>query len=984
MMNKNINIIREVDQLKFVSAIACDVDKVVDMLQIKQNNFTLITQNIRSVYCNFNDFTISLLQLKCYPDIIILTECWLSDHKPTPIIPNYVSYCSSRYFNKSDGVIAYIKDIHSAEVNEIYLQDASALQIQIDRTTIIGIYRSPSVNSTDGFIQSLDCHLETLKTHGEIIITGDININIICNDGYDQSSRSNYLNMLSTHGIIMGHDLPTRGCHSLDHIMLKINNNVVNAQIAVLNTTVTDHAMVLLQLSGCRTKFKCRKTKTSTDYEKALCDLKTKNLNELLFCKDPEVVAKLLISSISETLKANTSSLPIPKNKRVIKPWITPGILKCIRNRNKMQKKLRSNPFNEILLITYRRYRNFCTKLIKKLKRDYERQLLRDTRKNAKGLWDNIAKITNFKKSKYSTSKLLNVRASGYESANFVNTYFSNVGKRLADAMAGTCVEHDFDTPSQLSSFVLFETDEDEIHTTLMNLKTSSAPGHDNIPTHFLKMAKTELVPILTHLVNLCFDSGTFPSLLKESLITPIYKGGDEGDVGNYRPISVLPSISKILEKLINKRLLKYLDKFNILSESQFGFRTGRSTEDAVAALTSVVADSLDNKTKCLAVFLDLKKAFDTVSLPILVHKLERLGIRDSPLKLLTSFVSGRLQRVKLGQTMSDFNSIDCGVPQGSVLGPTLFLIYINDLCNMTIPYAKVFSYADDTAVVFTGDSWREVKAHAENGLRKVAQWLNANLLTLNTAKTNFISFAINDRFQPETSFLIKIHSCDLANTNNPDQECSCPAIEKVQTTKYLGVMLDQRLNWYSHIDLVAGRLRKLIWIFKELRYIADKKLLNGVYIALAQSITIYCITLWGGALKTKFLEVERAQRALLKVMYFKRRIFPTLDLYRIADLLTVRKLYILHNVLKVHKSLGFYPDKEQRRRKDNVAPVTFVHTRFAQHQYTYLSSHIYNKINKAIQIYSLTTRQCKVKLSTWIKCLDYNETENILSIYPG
>lgn len=425
---------------------------------------------------------------------------------------------------------------------------------------------------------------------------------------------------------------------------------------------------------------------------------------------------------------------------------------------------------------------------------------LRDSRRDTKSLWNNIATITHLKKVKSCTSKLLNVKHTCNESSDFVNTYFSEIGKNLADAInnSGDTRPMAFSTsPPNLSSFVLYDTDSIEVREVLRNLKKHSAPGPDNIPTEFLKLAETEVVPILTHLVNICFSNGVFPSLLKESLVTPVHKGGSEDDVSNYRPISVLSVISKILEKLINKRLLSYLNKFNILSNTQFGFRSGKSTEDAVSALTSVVAEGLDNKKKCLAVFLDLKKAFDTVSIPILEQKLEHIGVRGVPLNLFKSYLNGRSQRVKLDQAISKVASINFGVPQGSVLGPTLFLVYINDLCDMKLPHTSIFSYADDTAIVFTGDSWSNVKKQAEQGLTVIAKWLNGNLLTLNTSKTNFMCFSIYDRYQPESSYEIKIHQCN--STLNFD--CTCPTIKKVSTTKYLGVILDQRLNWHHQID---------------------------------------------------------------------------------------------------------------------------------------------------------------------------------------
>lgn len=524
---------------------------------------------------------------------------------------------------------------------------------------------------------------------------------------------------------------------------------------------------------------------------------------------------------------------------------------------------------------------------------------------------------------------------------------------------------------------MLLNADNEEVHSVLMGLKTKSAPGWDNIPTRFLKLAEKEVVPIITHLSNLCFNKGVFPKLLKESIITPVYKNGDGEDVNNYRPISVLPAISKIIEKLINKRLLCYLNDFNILSESQYGFRSGKNTEDAVTALTSLIVDKLDNKAKCLAVFLDLKKAFDTVSIPILVRKMEDVGIRGIPLELLNDYLGGRAQRVKVGQTVSSRMNVTYGVPQGSVLGPTLFLIYINDLCNIKTGDARIFSYADDTAVVFSGSTWTAVKNEAENGLSVIGEWLRTNLLTLNTQKTNYICFSILDGNQPSSDFDIKIHGYDCGSDDN----CCCPSITKVASTKYLGIVLDQRLTWQSHIDLVAGRIRKLTWIFKMLRHVADKKLLKLVYIALAQSIITYCLTVWGGALKTKFLMVERAQRALLKVMYFKNRRFSTQALYAVADVLTIRKLYILHTVIKRHKTLKFDPSILQKRRHYKVAIAKRTHTQFAKNQFQYLSSLLYNRSNKYLQLFSMTSRECKIKLTSWLKNLQYSETELLLKL---
>lgn len=469
--------------------------------------------------------------------------------------------------------------------------------------------------------------------------------------------------------------------------------------------------------------------------------------------------------------------------------------------------------------------------------------------------------------------------------------------------------------------------------------------------------------------------------MLKQTIITPVYKGGDRNDVNNYRPISVLPVVSKILEKLLNSRLINYLTSFNILAPNQFGFRKGVSTEDAVTSLTTLIAEQLDKGRKCLSIFIDLKKAFDTVSVPILIRKLEKIGVRGTTLSIFLDYLSNRKQMVKVDQHTSKYIDVHYGVPQGSVLGPTLFLVYINDLCTIDLLNAKVFTYADDTAIVFNGPNWSNVKLCAESGMVLVAKWLKNNLLTLNTSKTNYICFSIKNNTQPDETFNIKIHTTN----DETNKDCTCPTINRVNEIKYLGVLIDHKLSWYPQIQLISSRIRKFIWLFKTLRYVvpsshtSSRNLLNEIYFALVQSIITYCIPIWGGTYKTRFIEVERSQRALIKVMYFKKRCFPTQLLFEISNLLSVRKLYIIHTIVKKHKTSTHDPHIENRRRKDIVLKVPRTKTVFAKMQYDAQSVRLYNKVNNKTNIYNKTYHECKSTLIHWIKTLDYEETEFIL-----
>lgn len=994
---ESLQTLQEIDNIQLAKSITCDCTELEKHTRIHKTDFNIITQNIRSIYCNFDNFLLTLSSLKFETDIIILTECQLNLNKPIPQLDHYNCYYTTNLLNRHDGVVAYVKKTLKHKVTEVKLLHASCLQIEVSNNIVFGVYRSPANLNADNFIDSLSLHLESLNVQKRnIVITGDININLRAKDTeqcYERKNRTNYLTMLSSYGILAGHTLPTREMNCLDHFMLKINPKKNSAFIAILRTTTTDHYTIFLSLARTKDGIAPVKIKTTIDFDNALLYLQSKNLAELLFIDDPGLVTSSLIEKITESLTAHTHTITIPSSKRLLKPWITQGILRCIRNRNALQKKAQNEPHNEIAKMTYTRYRNYCNNLIKKLKRKYNREQITNAIKNNRLLWKNIKNITYTNESRTDNLELLQVKSSPIESANFINNYFASIGSDLAQNItSGTNLRYKrpSKTSVNISSMVLLDTDLSEVCTTLMNLRSDSAPGWDNIPTAFLKHAKNEVVPVITYLANLCFQKGIFPASLKKSIITPVYKGGNRDDVNNYRPISVLTAISKVIEKLINTRLLQYVNKFNILSPSQFGFRQKKSTEDAVIALSSLVTEQLDKGNKCMATFLDLKKAFDTVSVPILLHKLEAIGIRGIPLALFRDYLSGRTQKVKLGLAVSEDADVSYGVPQGSVLGPTLFLIYINDLCNMRINNAKVFSYADDTAVVFSGKTWAEVKNSAEEGLALVATWLANNLLTLNASKTNFICFNIYNQSQPDRELNLRIHTCDDYTSGT---SCNCPTIQQVTNIKYLGVIIDQRLSWYPQLENIMSRVRKLIWIFKELRYVVPRRinvdkdknnekhrnLLNEIYVSLVQSVLIYCIPVWGGATKSSFLELERAQRAILKVMYFKKRIFSTENLYKLCNLLSVRQLYILLIILKMHKETPYDPKILKKRKKYCIVNVPRTKTEFASRQYTKRSAFLYNKINKYIYIHDKKKFECKKLLTSWLHNLNYNDTELLL-----
>lgn len=563
-----------------------------------------------------------------------------------------------------------------------------------------------------------------------------------------------------------------------------------------------------------------------------------------------------------------------------------------------------------------------------------------------------------------------------------MNKYFSNIGKNLALNILESLHSSVNKDPNHLSkqliskpvnSFVILPTDETEVSNIIKSLKTSSSTGHDGISSSFLKQACQVLAGPIAFLCNNCFSCGVFPNSLKKATIIPLHKNGDSDDVSNYRPISLLPNISKIIEKLINIRLKNYLEHHNLLSANQYGFRSKKSTVDAVRHLYTHIISNLDSSNKCLGIFLDLKKAFDTVSIPLLISKMENKGIRGIPLQLLRNYLSDRKQVVKIENFVSNEETIDFGVPQGSVLGPTLFLIYIDDLCRLTLPGTEIISFADDTVVLCTGNEWKKLGEQADINFKLITNWLDNNLLTLNEDKTKYMTFSMRSNTQPNNGLIeLKHHKCKNI------QNCDCYCLSNTSSIRYLGVIINSQLTWKEHILSVTNRVRKLFYVFKNIRHICDRKLLNIIYTSLCQSILLYCILIWGGCVKTHLLKLERAQRAILKIMTFKPIKYSTQKLYEETKILTVRQLYLQTLITYQHKQPK--PLDLNKRRKDKVFHLPKLRTKLARNQFSFLGPLIYNKISKSINLRELTLYSCKKAINNYLLSQNYNSTEDLLS----
>lgn len=298
----------------------------------------------------------------------------------------------------------------------------------------------------------------------------------------------------------------------------------------------------------------------------------------------------------------------------------------------------------------------------------------------------------------------------------------------------------DYLTGSIPQSIFLNPTTACEITTIIAGLKNSDSKGYDELSVCLLKKCSYELVLPLTSIFNQSILEGTVPDQLKIAKVVPVYKSENRSLVSNYRPISVLPAISKILEKLVYNRVIDFINEHNILNDSQYGFRKKYSTYMALIDLTDSISECIDTGDVTVGIFLDLAKAFDTVNHKILLGKLSHYGIRGTALDWFCSYLNNRLQYVCVNKVNSSYKQICCGVPQGSILGPLLFLLYINDLPKVST-YFKFIMFADDTNIFAKGKDIDNLVNNINYELEHISKWFGANLLSLNVKKTNYIIF---------------------------------------------------------------------------------------------------------------------------------------------------------------------------------------------------------------------------------------------------
>jgi len=577
------------------------------------------------------------------------------------------------------------------------------------------------------------------------------------------------------------------------------------------------------------------------------------------------------------------------------KPWLTSGLKKSIKIKNKLYVNSIKYPTSENKNL-YKQYKAQLHRLLQRCEREYYDSLFIQYKNNMRKSWDLIKRVIN-KDSKHTVPDMFSIDGKNvnvkHVIANKFNKYYVNIGPSLAKNIPPT----DKDATAYLgesypNSIYLWDTNETEIINIIKQMKVSS-PGWDSVSSKVIKNTYHHFLKPLVYILNLSLTQGAVPNELKIARVTPIYKSGDKMQLNNYRPVSVLPSFSKILEKLVYKRIHEFIDKHNILYKLQFGFREKHSTNLALSFLVDNIITAHEKGECVLGIFIDFSKAFDTVNHQILFRKLEHYGIRGVALKWVKSYLSNRYQFVQYNGVNSERYGITCGVPQGSILGPLFFLLYINDLANVCNKVLSIL-FADDTNLFLAGKDI-DIMIHSMNQeLETLLLWLHANKLSLNVKKTHYVIF------KPGRKVVTPTRNICINNK----------IVQEELSTTFLGVVLDSKLSWNLHIHKIKMKMSKNIGVLLKARRVFNSSTLLTLYYSFVYPYISYCIEVWGNAAKKYTDSLFKLQKLCCRIITGSKRLTPSKPLFRSLKIMSLYEAYeycVMLFMFKFHS--GLLPD---------------------------------------------------------------------------
>lgn len=907
-----------------------DADKFNQNYTNSNCDLKILCYNIRSLHAHHQELEALLALINCQFDIICFTESWLSDaNKDLIKFEGYTGYHSLRRDNRQGGgVSVFVNDRLTAiqlETTTISTESIETLFIKITSATnnlMLGTIYKPPIADCDAFTTTLQglINLSSGNRFADIIICGDFNMDLLNLENH--SGTLNFLNSMNTLSLIPLITKPTRITNTsatlIDNLFV---NGSCQLMAGIIISDITDHFPIFYIRKGfhSRTIHQAQQIQYRIINENTLHNLSdmlsTIDFGYIQECNDIDEAVIMLFNSINECYKV---CCPIrvktisPKDFR--KPWIT--------NEVKANVKRRQNYFilyrqNKISWDTYSRFRNYVTSQIRTSKLNYFSRKFTEFKSSTKATWkmiNNILKPRNMG-NKEAIKKVI-IDNVTYETkidiSNAFNSFFVNIGKNISSKLNSDFNYHkNYLKGNYLHSFFFTPITSVDISELILSLKNKSS-DLSVFPVKVLKRIKDHVAPILSEIINKSLLIGKFPDSLKIARVVPIHKAGDKTDPNNYRPISVLPLFSKIFEKVVYKQLYTYLERKQILCSEQYGFRSKKSTVQALLNQLQYLYDNIDSGNFVISVFLDFKKAFDSVDHAILLSKLNFYGIRGNTYNWFASYLRNRKQYTSIAGIQSECSTISHGVPQGSILGPLLFLLFINDLPNSS-SYFKYILFADDSTLSckFSGTDVDEFSVTINRELGKLYEWLVSNRICINVEKTKYIIFSYKKKIELP---LIKMGNARIHETDS---------------TKFLGILFDKHLTFKNHVNYISTKIAGNVGIIFKLNKFLPSHVLNYLYFSLVHPYLYYGVEVWHGTYsnitENVFVLQKKACRAINHLPYNAH----TCHYFKTTEILKLKDLYNFQLAVFMFKAIHTNQNIELRELLQSHSDVHEYNTRF-------------------------------------------------------
>jgi hypothetical protein len=897
-------------------------------------------QCINSKFGEFSDLIKSLQSSKCAPDVICLQETWKISNPDSLNIDGYHPpiFRSRKNNVQGGGVGIYISNLLHFSVLEAQSIFADrifeSLFVQIKtpsgKKIVVGsLYRPgslPNLTPQAQFDQFLEIYanisnsLIDLKL--DFYICGDTNIDLIklktCKFSTD------YVDLLFSLGLIQIITKPTRckptSATLIDHFVTNVHSASYESRILV--DYMSDHFPIFYFTKNTQ-KINVFKTYESRDFsDENVTKFKTALGNLSWEATLASVETQTSYNYFSDEL-FGLYDLYFPlrtrkfnRNFNAIEKWMSRGLLTSRNTKIKLGKTAAKNP-SLANIDAFKKFRNLYNTTLRAGKKMYFEKELLANQSNLKKSWQLLKKAANISKTSSEPPPCFIIDGVSFsdpsEMANKLNTFFACMPTKIVSEILPTEELHVDEPPPDGPSLDFSETPltDQEILDAVSQLLPKTSLDFNNMSMSFLKKIIQVIFVPLKHVLSLSLSTGSVPSQLKIAKIVPIFKSGEKTNMDNYRPISLLSCFSKIFEKVVANRLTFYLDLNNLINNNQFGFRKNHSTVHPMVQFTNFISDALNRKEHAIALFCDLRKAFDTVDHVILLKKLKKLGIKGSAHLWFSDYLKNRHQFVHLNGKNSSLLSILLGVPQGSILGPLLFLIYINDLpvCSRLLSLL----FADDATAFASGPNINELVTFVNNEFHKMTIYFRAHKMALHPAKTKFILFT-NSKTIEEGVVKILLNN-NNENENLPEKISHVDQItsnSEIPAMKFLGVFLDPHLNFKYHIKQLSSKLSRALYILRSVKNILSLNALKTIYYSIFHCHLIYSIQIWtcatAGPIKEIFLKQKQAIRIITgsKFNAHTEPLFKSCKILPLNELSLYFKLQFMQQYTQNHLPASF------------------------------------------------------------------------------